>query len=463
MKQLFRITLVLLCCWGCENEQKTEGMILSGSISGNDVPGVIKIRANDYEKDVALGAHGNFIDTLKIERSGYYSLVIGKNNTIVYLKKDGDLYLKADTDRDKFHKNLVYTGTFETANNYLARKRELQDKWNYSQPDKLFVLEEKAFKKVIDVQKETLDSLAEASALPEDFAALEKKGNYYEYAFHILRYPSFHHYFAKKDTLDLDEDFDTGIRDIDFRNEKDFINIPAYKKLVFYKFGEEMNEKYSKNKAQGMESNGHPEFMETIRTYPRGDIKDALLLRNTYYLSPVSDNLEETYRYFMAELQGEKAREKVREKYEKVRKLAKGEPSPGFNYENFKGGTTSLEDLRGKYVYIDIWATWCGPCKAEIPYLKAAEKEYHDKNIVFVSISIDKEEDREKWKSMIEEEQLGGIQLITDKDWKSRFIMDYGIEGIPRFVLIDPRGNIVSADAPRPSSPEMKALLDTIL
>jgi thiol-disulfide isomerase/thioredoxin len=67
----------------------------------------------------------------------------------------------------------------------------------------------------------------------------------------------------------------------------------------------------------------------------------------------------------------------------------KGTPSPEFNFENHKGGTTKLSDIKGKYVYIDIWATWCAPCRQEIPYLQKIEKKYEDKRIAFVSISID--------------------------------------------------------------------------
>ncbi len=139
--------------------------------------------------------------------------------------------------------------------------------------------------------------------------------------------------------------------------------------------------------------------------------------------------------------------------------LAKGKASPLFeNYENNDGSTTSLADLKGKFVYIDVWATWCGPCKAEIPFLKEVEETYHGKNIEFVSISVDKAKDYKKWKTMIVEKELGGIQLLADKDWNSSFVKAYKISGIPRFILIDPDGNIVSPDAPRPSSPKLKAL-----
>ena len=145
----------------------------------------------------------------------------------------------------------------------------------------------------------------------------------------------------------------------------------------------------------------------------------------------------------------------------------KGTPSPTFSdYENYDGTTTSLSDLAGKYVYIDVWATWCGPCKAEIPFLKEIEKEYHGKDIQFVSLSIDDDRShggswdkaREDWKAMIADKELGGIQLFAPKGWQTEFIQDYKINGIPRFILIDPAGNVVSPDAPRPSSDELKAL-----
>lgn len=152
------------------------------------------------------------------------------------------------------------------------------------------------------------------------------------------------------------------------------------------------------------------------------------------------------------------------------KELPEGVASPSFqDYENFNGKTTSLKDLEGKYVYIDVWATWCGPCIAEIPALKKLEKEYHDKNISFVSISIDDakrhggsaEMAHEKWKKMVGEEELGGIQLFAPNGWETDFIKDYKIYGIPRFILVDPEGKIVSASAPRPSSEYLIELFES--
>ncbi|SHL42309.1 TlpA family protein disulfide reductase [Flavobacterium saccharophilum] len=153
------------------------------------------------------------------------------------------------------------------------------------------------------------------------------------------------------------------------------------------------------------------------------------------------------------------------EEYERALKAKKlvGKESPDFDYENFKGGKTKLSELKGKYVYIDLWATWCAPCRAEIPYLQKIEEKYHGKNIEFVSVSIDKAKDNEKWKKFVTDKQLGGTQLFADKDWESEFVTSYGVTGIPRFILIDPKGNIVTPDAERPSSPELQTQLDALL
>ena len=144
-------------------------------------------------------------------------------------------------------------------------------------------------------------------------------------------------------------------------------------------------------------------------------------------------------------------------------KKMEGVASPSFDYENHKGGKTKLEDLRGKYVYIDVWATWCGPCIAEIPHLKKVEAKYHGKNIEFVSISVDTEKDYEKWKKMVVSKELGGIQLFADKNWTSDFIKAFGINSIPRFILIGPDGKVIKADAARPSSASLTELLDGLV
>lgn len=147
-------------------------------------------------------------------------------------------------------------------------------------------------------------------------------------------------------------------------------------------------------------------------------------------------------------------------------KIANGQPSPEFkDYENFKGGKNNLTDFRGKYVYIDFWATWCKPCIVQFPYLKKLEKEYK-KKVTFLSISVDDgktaktwEEAKKLWKNAVKKYNLSGVQLFAGE---KKFATDYMINTIPRFVLIDPQGVIVSNEAPRPSDPKLKQLFSDL-
>lgn len=139
-------------------------------------------------------------------------------------------------------------------------------------------------------------------------------------------------------------------------------------------------------------------------------------------------------------------------------RIADGYYAPSFSCINVDDEVITLKELRGKPVYIDVWATWCVPCKKEIPYLKVLEEEYGTR-IHFVSISIDKNKDA--WKKMIQKGGMNGVQLHYNGD--ERFINDYMIKGIPRFILLDEEGRIVSANAVRPSDPKIRNLLEKSL
>jgi thiol-disulfide isomerase/thioredoxin len=162
----------------------------------------------------------------------------------------------------------------------------------------------------------------------------------------------------------------------------------------------------------------------------------------------------------------EKSLTSLQNYYKEAQKINKlnNTVAPAFDYYNYKGKkTTKLSDFKGKYVYIDVWATWCGPCRAEIPALQKIAKKYRGKNIEFVSISIDTDKDKEKWKTFVKEKKLSGVQLFADKNWNSDFVKAFGISAIPRFILIDPTGKVVKADAARPSSLKLQEDIDKLL
>jgi thiol-disulfide isomerase/thioredoxin len=149
---------------------------------------------------------------------------------------------------------------------------------------------------------------------------------------------------------------------------------------------------------------------------------------------------------------------KVKELGKKLYVSAPGGKGVDFKFADQEGKMVSFSDLKGKLVLVDVWATWCAPCKKEIPFLKELEKEMHDKDITFVSLSVDEKKNEEAWHKMIKDLQLTGIQLFAGS-YENNVTAMYEIETIPRFMLFNREGKIITVNAPRPSDPKLKALL----
>ncbi len=144
-----------------------------------------------------------------------------------------------------------------------------------------------------------------------------------------------------------------------------------------------------------------------------------------------------------------------------LNKNAVGTDAIDFKFPDINGKEIALSDFKGKVVYIDVWATWCGPCKKEFPHLKELEAGYHGNNdIVFMGVNIDISKDIQKWKNFLDKEQLPGIQIFAGDNANKELMSLYSIKSIPRFILVGKDGKLLFADAPRPSSAEIKKILD---
>ena len=130
-----------------------------------------------------------------------------------------------------------------------------------------------------------------------------------------------------------------------------------------------------------------------------------------------------------------------------------------FTYPDVNGKEVSLSDFEGKVVVVDVWTTTCGACFAQYFYLNKLEKEVQGKEVVFIGISLDK--DRQKWMNVVKEKGLDGIQLYASD--KSQFAKDYNITGVPRFIVFDKKGCVVKEEAPRPSDPRLKEMIEAEL
>ena len=120
--------------------------------------------------------------------------------------------------------------------------------------------------------------------------------------------------------------------------------------------------------------------------------------------------------------------------------LQRHSPVPAIELVQPSGEKFNLSCLKGKYVLIDFWASWCGPCRQESGHLRKAYNTYKNQNFTIVSVSVDKPRDREKWLDAIKADGLVWTQLLDDKKTSD----SYGVESLPSAFLIDPEGNLLS-------------------
>ena len=135
-----------------------------------------------------------------------------------------------------------------------------------------------------------------------------------------------------------------------------------------------------------------------------------------------------------------------------------GTPFPaGVTLVDKEGNTVDFSKFKGKFVYVDLWASWCGPCCKEVPHLQELEKDFENSDVVFVSISIDST--KAPWLKKMEQLNMHGNQLWNSDGELPKLL---NVRGIPHFLIYDREGKLLNYNAPRPSSEQIKALLQSL-
>lgn len=407
---------------------------LSGEIT-NPNSDKITIRGNGYIKVIDVNTNGTFDDTLVI-KEGNFTFYDTKESTAMYLAPG--YRLDISLDGKEFDETLKYSGIGEKPNNFNA---------SYFLFNEKNAIDSETYKKMenqeyFDYQLKTHASLMkllnESEIENEKF--LESQADKFRFQMlNNLINKLGEDYFAGKTKAIITQYLDTETNKIDFKDSVMFASNNDYKYFLSSYF------------VAGLTSGDLKTlelYNEELLEMQKKSIVTTLKRGISFYNM---DKLDLYYQTYVKLAANDKGINRIKEKYDRIKNLKKGSPSPSFNYPDSSGKNISLESLKGKLVYVDVWATWCGPCKAQIPFLKQLEEKYREEDIAFVSLSIDQLKNISKWKDMIVDKELGGIQIIADKAWRSKFVTDYVIEGIPRFILIDKDGNLMDPMAPRPA------------
>ena len=172
------------------------------------------------------------------------------------------------------------------------------------------------------------------------------------------------------------------------------------------------------------------------------------------YMEKVSEKISDTA--LVAELKS--MRVKSIEREERIKKITSA-PVPTYTMETIDGKKKTIADFKGKFVLLDMWATWCGPCKLEIPHLQKKEEKYHDR-VEFVSISFDA--NKETWVNFVKEKALTGVQVIAEENSK-KIQHHYMVTGYPTFILLGKDGKVINHNFVRPSSPGFDSFLEAMM
>ncbi len=449
MKKII-FSLIFVACFACDKKEETilDYAVVSGKII--NIKGVVTINSYDrtFSEPLDIAADGAFVDTLSTDKSSYV-IFDGTNPVFIYIEPGYNLNVAYDVN--DFENTLTFSGEGADENSYLLARNKNEKALLKNRFD-AYKLDEAEFKDKFKSIKKSNDSLLETfDGISKAFKTMTKRDLNFNYLARINEYEKYRKYITKDNSFKVSDDFLSELDNFDYTNEKDYFFSQNYKSLLTSKYRNDA-EKLAESDTIATDI----AYLKTLSSIENKNIKNDMLFSFASTNMSYAKDIETFYKLYTENSDNEDNNAIVKERYDKLTGLSKGKPSPTFtDYKNHAGGTMSSEDLKGKYTYIDVWATWCGPCIREIPSLKKVEEQYHNKNIQFVSVSIDKEKDFETWKTMVNDKELGGIQLFADNDWNSKFVKDYEIQGIPRFILIDPNGNIVDSNAPRPSDPNL--------
>jgi peroxiredoxin len=199
---------------------------------------------------------------------------------------------------------------------------------------------------------------------------------------------------------------------------------------------------------QRLQAAAQPAEMERLEQFIK---KHPASFAAVYVLAGASNSveaakLETLYDQLTPAWKGSSTSKNLAAKLNAAKALAIGNIAPDFTQPDTLGHNVSLKDFRGRYVLIDFWASWCGPCRAENPNVVNAFNKYKDKGFTVLGVSLDKVEARDKWIQAIHKDNLAWTHVSDLKYWDNAVARQYGIQAIPQNFLLDKEGRIIASN-----------------
>lgn len=429
IKGYFYILFFYLFILSCTEVQYAR---VSGYITNGD--SIVSIFVQDSIFNFEIDDTGYFYGEIPLEEEVYASVLPYAIN--MFLGPDQDLEINMDTRN--ISGSLNFGGRLGPLNNYL-KEQEVAAFFNNDD----YELSEDEFVRKMERIIDDKITLLKAKNLDKNFTKLEIHRIKYSIAEKAVLYPFFNGLDNLYPTLK------SFIAQFPMDKYELFGAIEYRRFLLNYVYLYSDNDTIYKNKSK-TENVGDFIVSYVNNPYVRDFLLSATIWRHIAENNSIS-GAEHVVDLFFKYSMNANSRSIVSEWVDKWSRLSKGKEAPMFNLKGVNGDNISLNDFKGSYVYIAVWATWCVPCKSELKYMERLIKKYSSERLKFLTISIDSYGNYDLWKNYVRKNCVDTAKhgIILDN---SSFSDDYQIFSIPRFILISPEGKIVASNAPRPSS-----------
>lgn len=474
MKKIIILLFIGCVLWACKEKYLPEAnkSTIIGKIDRIDSGDVRIIRFYDLE-EIAIDSiknDGSFTISFDTSESGYYFTIFPGNQTFLFLRPGDSIFITFDIS--DFEGTFHASGDMARENLFLLEARKKADASVFLFPNILKIAEDSVtyFEKLDEELiswKMRYDSLKSIEGIDKEFLATQEAQIEYRALNQERMFPVYHRMIRGLDNTD----------EINFNEDKtwekiaavDFDNLillksPGGIELLSAYLNRLVSESIDHEKVETVPENAFLEYYfnaaDTIvsNVRIRNHVKYSILKRNMEFHGPF--RIIGLYERFLAENTFQPYSEMLTSIFERWEGIAPGNKVPDFLFTDINGQDVRLSDLSGKIIYIDIWATWCGPCLAEQPHWNTLIEEFEGTDIVFLSISVDNA--REPWEKMVREKNMGGYNWFAENAMQSEIAKHFKIAGIPRFLLLDRERRIIDPSAERPSENIRKILMEHI-